>query len=823
MNIVTARAEEINSSSAYLLTDSRKLIFPENSLFIAIKGIHHDGHQYIIPLYHAGIREFIVEEKAITQALRIQWAELKEGTMWIVDDSVKALQQLAARKRAASSISVTGITGSNGKTIVKEWLSALLAPDYKVLSSPKSFNSQIGVPLSVWPLNDTHQIAVFEAGISQPHEMEYLEKIIKPDIGIFTNIGTAHDEGFKSIKQKISEKLRLFTHAKKLIFRADYQNIQEEVDLLLKSVNPGIKCITWATEAPAMIRVRYENLAESTLIHLLYAEKSLTFKSTYKDQASLENLVHCIIYLTEAGMAEEIIQNRISLLQPVSMRLEIKDGIYHSNIIDDTYNNDLQGLIMALDFLKENQRKPRKVLILSDLLQTGIKPADLYQSVNQIIVGHQIDLFIGIGPNLTDNSTEFSSVESCFFENTTAFLKSFNFSELTDSLVLVKGARPFAFERIVYRLQKKNHHTILEINLDALTHNLNFYKEFIGKQTKIMVMVKAFAYGSGSMEVASLLQHHRVDYLAVAYPDEGVALRNNGITLPIMVMNADPESYDILIRYDLEPEIYSRRTLLHWLQNFKTYDSRPPLPPVHLKIDTGMHRLGFIRQDMEWLKEEITAHPQMKIASIFTHLAGADDEVHDSFTRNQYQLLNEAAQEIESVIDYKPIRHILNSAGIISYPEFRLDMVRLGIGIYGVDSSGKNQSQLKVVGTLRTIISQIKDYSSGETIGYSRKGVITQHSKIATIAMGYADGLDRRCGNGNSKVLVNGTLCPTIGNICMDMAMIDITHAKAEEGDEVIIFGENPDISTVARQIGTIPYEFLTGINERVNRVFFKE
>lgn len=823
MDIVTVSAEEINLRSGYLLTDSRKVIFPENSVFIAIKGVYHDGHQFILPLYQAGVREFIVEKTALTTEFTEQLKALDEGTVWVVNNSTQALQQLAERKRAASSATVTAITGSNGKTIVKEWLASMLSPDYKVLSSPKSYNSQIGVPLSVWPLNKTHQIAVFEAGISKPHEMEYLEKIIKPEIGIFTNIGSAHDEGFKSIKQKVSEKLRLFTHARKLIFRSDYHTIQEEADLLLKSVNPEIRLITWATDAQAFIKVSYENLLEHTLIHLEYTDKKLTFSTNYKDQATLENLTHCIVYLTETGMASETIQRRIGLLQPVSMRLEIKEGIYHSNIIDDSYNNDLQGLIMAMDFLKENQRKPRKVLILSDLLQTGVKPAELYDEVNQIILEHNIDLFIGIGPDLSANASKFSSINNSFYESTDDFLKNFTFSRLTDSLVLVKGARLFAFERIVFRLQKKNHHTILEINMDALTHNLNFYKEFIGNQTKIMVMVKAFAYGSGSMEVASLLQHHRVDYLAVAYPDEGVTLRNTGITLPIMVMNADPESYEIMVRYQLEPEIYSRRTLHYWLQNIQTYNTLTDLPPVHLKIDTGMHRLGFIRQDMDWLKEEISNQPNLKIASIFTHLAGADDEVHDSFTRSQYELLTAAAEDIESVLDYKPLRHILNSAGIISYPEFRLDMVRLGIGIYGVDSSGKNQSRLKVVGTLRTIISQIKDYSSGETIGYSRKGVINQQSRIATIAMGYADGLDRRCGNGNSQVLVNGTLCPTIGNICMDMAMIDITSAQAQEGDEVIIFGENPDISTIARQTGTIPYEILTGISERVNRVFYKE
>lgn len=823
MNLIAAPDGDIIPDSIYLLTDSRKVIFPENSLFIAIKGVRHDGHQYIRSLYHAGVREFIIESNALTDSLLKEVQDLQEGKAWVVTDAVRALQKIVQRKRSGISIPVTAITGSNGKTIVKEWLSQLLGPDLNVLASPKSYNSQIGVPLSVWPLNDSYQLAIFEAGISQPHEMEYLETVIRPDIGIFTNIGTAHDEGFRSIKQKVAEKLRLFTHAKKLIFRADYRIIREETDLLLKPVNPDIRLISWATDAQADISVSFENQPDHTIVQLTYAHHSYTFKTGFKDQASLENLVHCIVYLIEAGLDQVIIQNRILKLQPVSMRLEIKEGIYHSEIIDDSYNNDLQGLTMAMDFLKENRRKPRQVMILSDMHQTGLKPLELYRSVSELAQNNHIDLFVGIGPDISANADQFAAFETSFHENTEAFLTSFPFHRLTDSLVLVKGARAFEFERIVFRLQKKVHSTILEINLDALTHNLNFYRGIIGKETRIMVMVKAFAYGSGSMEVASLLQHQRVDYLAVAYPDEGVTLRNNGITIPVMVMNAEPESYDVMVRYQLEPEIYSPRTLRNWIDHATTYPQFVTIPPVHLKIDTGMHRLGFIRQDMEWLKETILRNPEIKIASIFTHLAGADEAVHDSFTHRQYELLNAATHEIESILPYRPLKHILNSAGIVSYPEFKLDMVRLGIGLYGIDSSGRNQSQLKVVGTLRTVISQIKTYSSGETIGYSRKGVISENARIATIAMGYADGLDRRCGNGNCQVLVNGTLCPTIGNICMDMSMIDITRACAEEGDEVTIFGKEPEISALAKQINTIPYEVLTGISERVKRVFFKE
>lgn len=824
MKLITASEENFQPASLYILTDSRKVTFPDQSIFFAIKGERHDGHQYISTLYQAGVREFVIEFNAMNPTLSSELLSFEEGTAWIVDSSVRALQALAQQKRKAVAIPTVAITGSNGKTIVKEWLTQLVSPSVSVLASPKSYNSQIGVPLSIWPISTQHQLAILEAGISQPHEMEYLEKIICPTHGIFTNIGTAHDEGFKSQKQKVAEKLKLFSHVNKLIYRADYAIIQEEIDLLLQPVNPTIALLSWATHATASIQVTWQTTPTNTAITLTSTHYQHTFTTHFKDQASLENLTHCLVYLLDFGLDASTIQERIGQLHSVAMRLEMKQGIYRSEIIDDTYNNDLQGLRMALDFIREHPQKKKQVVILSDILQTGLDATDLYQQVSNLLSTNNTDLFIGIGPVISENASQFDAIPSLFYTDTQAFLTSFDYSKLADSLVLVKGARTFAFERIIYRLQEKVHSTILEIDLNALTHNLNFYRSQIGPATKMMVMVKAYAYGSGSTEVAALLQHHRIDYLAVAYPDEGVALRHNGITLPIMVMNAEPDSYDVMIRFQLEPEIYSFRTLQNWIEATSHYShTDTAIPPIHLKIDTGMHRLGFIDSDLSLLKKTIVEHPVIRIASIFTHLAGADELIYDAFTKQQYALLKHATEEIKDVLAYEPICHILNSAGIINYPEYKWDMVRLGIGLYGVDASNKFQSQLKVVGTLRTVISQIKTYNEGETVGYSRRGVLQQTSRIATIAMGYADGLDRRCGNGNCQVMINGVLCPTVGNICMDMAMVDITNVSAQEGNEVIIFGENPHISTIATQIGTIPYEIITGISDRVKRIFVKE
>ncbi|WP_221395151.1 bifunctional UDP-N-acetylmuramoyl-tripeptide:D-alanyl-D-alanine ligase/alanine racemase [Dyadobacter sp. NIV53] len=824
MSIIENTSGAIDTHALNLLTDSRQLSFPEQSIFFAIKGERHDGHLFLTELYQKGVREFVIELASFTESIRLETTTWNDAKIWIVPSSIKALQKTVTVHRNKFHIPVIGIVGSNGKTIVKEWLSQLIAPDQRVVASPKSYNSQIGVPLSVWNIKNEHTLGIFEAGISQAHEMEYLQQVMQPTTGIFTNIGSAHDNGFRSRKQKITEKLRLFTKAKKLIYRKDYNDIDEEISLILRPVNPFIKIICWgSTVSQAPVQVAYIFKRNSAVISMSGELGSHRFETNFRDEASLENLTHCIVFLLDFGLPASLIQQRIESLRPVSMRLELKEGTNHCYIIDDAYNNDIQGLSMALNFLSQQEQRKQKTVILSDVLQTGQAPAELYATIAKLLKEKHIDRLIGIGSEITNQASCFDIQDQEFYNNTDTFLAQFQFPTLHDSLVLVKGARPFSFEKIVHRLQQKAHGTILEINLDALTHNLNFYRTKVGQGTKVMAMVKAFAYGSGSSEVANLLQYHRVDYLGVAYADEGVALRQSGITLPIMVMNATLPAFDLLWQYKLEPELYSRQILTDWITYAVQRNEPSEMPTVHLKLDTGMHRLGFTENDYEWLHQQLKENPGVKISTIFTHLVGADEGVHNDFSKQQYQRFIEGASQIEKTIGYTTVKHILNSAGIVRFPEYKMDMVRLGIGLYGVEATNREQSALQTVGTLKTIISQIKYLSAGETVGYSRKGQITHDSAIATLAIGYADGYDRRLGNGVGKFMVNGQLCPTIGNICMDMTMIDVTGAIAEEGNEVIVFGKEVPITDLAKNMGTIPYEILTGIGERVKRVFYKE
>lgn len=823
MSLTHSSTSQIDTKALYLLTDSRHLSFAERSIFFALKGDRHDGHRFLNDVYQRGVREFVVENTALTPALKSQLETWTDATIWVVNNSLRALQHVAAKHRHQFPIPVVGITGSNGKTIVKEWLMQLLAPTERVVASPKSYNSQVGVPLSVWNMNESNTVALFEAGISRPHEMEYLQPVIDPTIGIFTNIGPAHDEGFRSEKQKITEKLRLFTKAQTLIFRKDYQEIDEEVQLILRHVNPTLRTLAWGVSTQGEIQVQFESLVNSTVISIAGVLGSHRFETHFRNEASLENLTHCLLFLLDFGLKPGDIQNRIRRLQPVSMRLQLKEGIHHTYVIDDTYNNDYQGLTIALNFLNQQENRSKKALILSDVLQTGQPAPELYGRIAQLVHEKQVDLLVGIGPEMVKQADLFAVSEQSFFPDTEAFLAEYALSQLMDSIVLVKGARPFSFERIVHRLQQKVHETVLEINLDAITHNLNFYRNKVGAQTKIMVMVKAFAYGSGSAEIANLLQFHRVNYLAVAYADEGIALRQSGITLPIMVMNPNKQTFDNLWKYGLEPELYSRKILTDWVTYSAGKSSSDTPPGVHIKLDTGMHRLGFVEEDYPWLCEQLEHHPAIKVRSVFSHLAGADEGELNSFSKQQYNQFMVGATLIEETLGYPVIKHILNSAGIVRFPDYKLDMVRLGIGLYGVESTGQEQRYLQTVGTLKTTISQIKNLKAGETVGYSRKGIISHDSRIGTIALGYADGYDRGLGNGIGQVSINGTLCPTVGNVCMDMTMIDLTNAKAEEGDEVIVFGEEVPISAIAQRIGTIPYEILTGVSERVKRVFFTE
>lgn len=817
----------VSSGTTHTRSDAAR---SADAVFFAIQGEHHDGHDFIGELYQKGIREFVVERSALTPARRDEFVGYPDAHFIEVDSSLQTLQQLAAAHRRQFRIPVIGITGSNGKTIVKEWLAQLLADDFVIARSPKSYNSQLGVPLSVHELNENHTLGIFEAGISRSHEMQALESIIRPTIGIFTTIGTAHDEGFRSRKQKIAEKLRLFIHANTLIYCRDYTEIDEEVNMLLKAVNTDIRLTTWSLTGR---NATWQADWQRDLLTLTGPTGSIQVRLPFTDAASAksaiaENLIHCLVtMLTLRPYTVDELQHRLNRLRPVSMRLELKEGINNCVLIDDSYNNDVVGLQLALSFLNQQSTRGHRAVILSDVLQSGRQEDELYEQVAGLMRAHAIEQFIGIGPVLSRNHQLFAG-NSVFYETTDQFLADFPVSQLRDSDVLIKGARPFSFERIVNRLQRKVHGTVLEINLDALTHNLNYYRDKVGSDTKLMVMVKAFAYGSGSAEVAQMLQFHRVDYLAVAYADEGVSLRQHGIDLPIMVMNPAPETFATLLDYKLEPEIYSRRLLREWgsfLMGQERENTGDTLAAslFHLKIDTGMHRLGFLERELPDVIDYLKSQPNLRVATVFSHLVGADESQFNAFSRQQYDTFLRATTTLEAGLGYRPTRHLLNSAGIVRFPEYKLDMVRLGIGLYGVESSQLEKEAVRPVGTLQTVISQIKTVPAGESVGYSRRGVLDHEARIATLAIGYADGYDRRLGNGVGHIWVNGTRCPTVGSICMDMTMIDVTHASAAEGDAVVVFGQEPRITELAEQMGTIPYEILTGVSERVKRVFFKE
>lgn len=803
----------IQTNKKYLLTDSRKLTSPRESIFFAIKGLHHDGHQYIAELYQKGVREFVVEQGAFQPDAQ----QFAEATFWVVEQSIEALQAVAAAHRRRFEIPVVGITGSNGKTIVKEWLAQLLAKEHSVVRSPKSYNSQLGVPLSVWQINASHTLGIFEAGVSKPTEMRKIEAVIQPTIGIFTNIGSAHDEGFDSRQQKVREKLDLFAHCQILVYCRDYELIDEQVKAYLKPLNPACQLLAWTKkDEHCAHKVSIQKTNTETHLSLQSERGSYVFTVPFVDDASIENLIHCAWVMLHLGVP----MGDMHRLRPVSMRLELKEGINGCYLIDDSYNNDLAGLSLALDFLSQQQQRKHKVVVLSDILEAATPEAELYQQVAQLLRNKGVNQLIGIGEHITRHQQLFTPPAK-FFESTEAFLAKLRPSDFWQSVILVKGARRFQFEKIINRLAQKTHGTTLEINLDALSHNLNYFREKLGNHTRLMVMVKAFAYGSGSAEVANLLQFHRTDYLAVAYADEGVFLRENGIQTPIMVMNPSAATFEKMVQYQLEPEIYSPR-ILQELLDFCANQGVGSLK-IHLKLDTGMHRLGFEESELSALLDTLGQNPQLSVATVFSHLAAADESHYDDFTQHQVRLFGQMADQIERALGYAPWRHLLNSAGIARFSSARMDMVRLGIGLYGVAVRPEDQANLRTVGALKTVISQIKSVKAGDTVGYGRRGVVATDTRTATVAIGYADGYDRRFSRGVGKMLVNGTLCPVIGNVCMDMTMIDISQAEAQEGDEVVVFGENPSINELAGWIGTIPYEILTNVSERVKRVFYRE
>jgi Alr-MurF fusion protein len=795
----------------HLVTDSRKLSFPSDSVFVAIAGERHDGHNYLKDMYNQQIRNFIVSR------LPAGRSDFPQANFILVPDTLRAMQQICAMHRSGFMLPVIGITGSNGKTILKEWLFRLLQDDKIIVRSPKSYNSQVGVPLSVWQIRPHHELAIFEAGISRPGEMEYLQPVIRPDIGVLTNIGEAHQEFFVSRQHKLAEKLLLFREAKTLVYCRDHADIEEHIRQDRRLAN--IRLFTWSSSVEADVRIRsVQRKKNTTLIEAQYTEAAFPVTLPFTDQASIENAIHALTVLLLLGYSGEYISENIPRLSPVAMRMEQKQGINNCTIINDSYNSDPDSLAIALDFLERQSRNKKKTIILSDMLQTGRSTHELYRETGEILGREKVDRLIGIGNDIIHIRDHFSGI-SDFYGSTDDFIAGFNPSEFVGETVLLKGSRDFGFERISALLEEKAHATVMEINLDNLVRNFNHFKSLLDRQTKIMAVVKAFSYGSGSHEIANILAYNLVDYLAVAFVDEGVSLRKAGVRVPIMVMNPDRGSYPRMAYYNLEPEIYSLSGLRLFVEKLR--HEKITSFPVHIKLDTGMYRLGFSAGELDELAGFLRNNENVSVKSVFSHLAASDEPANDSFTREQISMFTRMSDELCRELDYPVLRHILNSAGIERFPEAQFDMVRLGIGLYGISALENNK--LANVNTFRSVISQIKEVPAGHSVGYSRAFKTATGTRIAVVPVGYADGLDRRLGNGTGRMLVNGTPVPVVGNICMDMCMIDIGGVIAREGDEVIIFGEDNSISDIAALLSTIPYEVFTNISTRVKRIYIQE
>jgi len=784
--------------------DSRSLLNDENTLFFALYGPNHDGHLFIEELIGKGVSHFVVRK--IPEGL-----ELKAKFL-IVEDTLDALQKFATYYRSQFDFPIIGITGSNGKTIIKEWLNFLLSPDYNIIRSPKSYNSQVGVPLSILGINEKHNLGIFEAGISQMHEMEKLQKIIQPTIGILTNIGSAHDEGFSSVAEKIKEKLKLFISVNVLILNKN--------KTICAFINPKIKQFSWCSDdKSADVFITKKNIGEVTELHVTYREDTFPITIPFQDQASIENAIHCMMVMLYFGYNHRVIQTRMTQLYPVEMRLKVKNGINNCTLIDDSYSSDFQSLKIALDFLENQKQHKKKTLILSDIFQSGLGNEELYSLVSQLIISNKINRVIGIGETITQYKSKF--INCITFKNVSDFTNAFEKLNFENETILIKGARNFHFEEIVSMLEEKTHETVLEINLNAISHNLTFYKSKLDPKTKMMVMVKAFGYGNGGFEIAKLLEHHKVDYLGVAFADEGISLKNAGIRVPIMVLNPETTSFTAIIQHHLEPEIYSVKGLKAFLKIAE--QKKLKHFPIHIKIDTGMHRLGFEEDNLVDLIQILKGNETVQIKSILSHMATSDDLNHDAFSKSQIALFEKLSTQIQTELNIKPILHILNTSGISNYPEAQYDMVRLGIGLYGISNDEEEQKELENVGTLKSVISQIRTIDKGESVGYGRKFIAERTTKVATIPVGYADGIRRSWGNCVGFVTINGKQAKIIGSICMDMLMVDVTDIDCKEGSTVIIFGENPTVPFMAKELNTIPYEILTSISQRVKRVFFRE
>ena len=806
------RIGNTEANISWLLTDSRSLAFPEETLFFAMKSERNDGHRFIADLYKRGVKNFVV------QTLPEDWQRYTNANFIVVNDSLKALQRLAERHRDEFNIPIIGITGSNGKTMVKEWLCQLLSPTMKVTRSPRSYNSQIGVPLSVWLLNNNSEVGIFEAGISMPNEMSALHDIIQPTIGVLTNIGMAHQENFASTTEKCNEKLKLLKGTNVIVFNGDDELISDCVN----KQNFKAKLAWSRTNPNQMFYIsKIETNGNTSVINYIYKGVASSYTLPFSDDASIECSIACVGVCLYMKLTPETIAERMSKLEPVGMRMEVREGQHGCTLINDSYNSDINSLDIALDFMcrRQEQSSRKRILILSDIFQSGEEPSKLYSEVNKLLVERGIDQFIGIGTELCKNANQITIADKDFFYDVDDFLLSATFSSLHNSVILIKGARKFGFEHITEQLVEKVHETILEVNLKAIISNLNYFRSFMKPETKLVCMIKADGYGAGAVELAKTLQDHNVDYLAIAVADEGAELRKNGIKSNIIVMNPEMSSFKTLFDNRLEPEVYSFRMLDSLIkaarkEGFTNY-------PIHIKLDTGMHRLGFNPEtDMPLLIEKLKGQSALIPRSVFSHFVGSDSDGFDDFSAKQFELFEKGSKQLQDAFQHKILRHINNSAGIMHFPERQLDMCRLGIGLYGID---RDNNIINNVSTLKTTILQLRHVPKEDTVGYSRKGTLTHDSVIAAIPIGYADGLNRHLGNRNCYCLVNGKKAEYVGNICMDVALIDVTDIDCKEGDIVEIFGDNLPVTVLSDKLGTIPYEVLTSISPRVKRIYFQD
>lgn len=808
-NIVSILNAEVIGNDTVILfdgvsIDSRSLQNNNETLFFALTGPNHDGHQYISELAQKGVTHFVVSQKPQTSDNSL--------TFYVVKDTLVALQKLATYYRQEFDIPVIGITGSNGKTIIKEWLNFLLNPDYNIIRSPKSYNSQVGVPLSVLGINEKHNLAIFEAGISTINEMEHLQKMIRPTIGVLSNIGSAHDEGFEDLAEKIKEKLQLFKSVSVLIL-----NKNKTIEVFIPS---KIKTFTWSSnDKSADVFVMTAEKGDETQLKITYNDLCFTVEIPFQDQASIENAIQCLMVLLHLQYKQDVIQERMKFLYPVEMRLKVKNGINNTAIIDDSYASDFQSLKIALDFLENQKQYKKKTLILSDIFQSGLPDDELYSKVSQLIVSNKINRVFVIGDTISKYAKKFPNCKT--FQSTDDFLNHIDEINFENETLLIKGARNYHFEEIVAALEEKTHETVLEINLNAISHNLNFFKSKLDINTKLMVMVKAFGYGNGGFEIAKLLEYHKIDYLGVAFADEGIALKTAGITLPIMVMNPETTSFSAIIQHQLEPEIYSFKGLQSFLK--LAVAKKLKHVPIHIKLDTGMHRLGFQAADINQLTSILKDNSHIQVKSILSHLAASDDLELIDFTLHQIEQFEEMSTTLINELGYVPIRHLLNTSGISNFTNAQYDMVRLGIGLYGISNDAEEQKYLEVVSTLKSVISQIRILQEGESVGYGRRFMATKTTKVATIPIGYADGISRQLGNEKGYVMIKNKPAKIIGSVCMDMMMVDVTDIECKEGNEVIIFGKKPTVTEIAQQLQTIPYEILTSISQRVKRIFYRE